>query len=57
MNSREYLRMMQTMQSQQKQLDHIEQQGGFWRDFASNVAGNAVWDAAIWIASRLLKKL
>ena len=27
------------------------------RDFSSNVAGNAVWDAAVWAFSRLLRKV
>ena len=26
-------------------------------DFSSNIAGNAVWDGLVWIASRLIKKL
>lgn len=26
-------------------------------DFSSNIAGNAAWDAAVWLVSRLLRKL
>jgi hypothetical protein len=26
-------------------------------DFSSNIAGNAVWDGAVWLVSRLLRKL
>lgn len=38
-------------------LDRIEKQGSFGRDFASNIAGNAVFDGAVWIVSKLLKRL
>ena len=29
----------------------------WWSDFSSNIAGNAVWDGAVWLVSRLLRKL
>lgn len=29
----------------------------WWSDFSSNVAGNAVFDGIVWLASRLIKKL
>ena len=47
--------VMQSLQSQQEQLAKIYKQGGFWRDFVSNVAGNAAYDATLWISSRLIK--
>lgn len=38
-------------------LDKIKRQGLFSRDFASNVAGNAVFDGFVWIVSKLIKRL
>lgn len=29
----------------------------WWSDFSSNIAGNAVFDGAVWLVSRLIKKL
>ena len=29
----------------------------FLADLAANISGNALWDGAVWIASRLIKKL
>lgn len=29
----------------------------WWSDFSSNIAGNAVFDGLVWLASRLIKKL
>ena len=26
-------------------------------DFSSNIAGNAVWDGFVWLASRLIRRL
>jgi len=38
-------------------LEKIKRQGSFGRDFASNVAGNAVWDGALFILSKLIKRI
>lgn len=29
----------------------------WFSDFTSNVAGNAFWDGAVWLASKLFRKL
>ena len=29
----------------------------WWSDFSSNIAGNAVFDGLVWLASRLIRKL
>ena len=29
----------------------------FMQDFGANVAGNALWDGAVWIVRRLLRRL
>lgn len=36
-------------------LDDIKNQGSFKRDFASNIAGNTVFDGAVFLAAKLLK--
>ena len=54
-NTDNHQEVMQALQSQQEQLTHIAKQGGFWRDFASNVAGNAAFDGAVYLASKLIR--
>ena len=54
-NTDSHQEVMQALQSQQEQLKHIANQGNFWRDFASNVAGNAAYDGVLWVASRISK--
>ena len=54
-NTDSHQEVMQALQSQQEQLKHIANQGNFWRDFASNVAGNAAFDGAVYLASKLIK--
>lgn len=52
--------ILQALQSQSLEIDEIHKQvaSHTWlRDFSSNVAGNATWDAFVWIGSRLLGKL
>ena len=38
-------------------LEKIKKQGSFGRVFASNIAGNAVFDGFVWLVSRLIKRL
>ena len=49
----------QDRESQHKEvmseLAKIKKQGSFGVDFASNIAGNATFEAAIWLARKLLK--
>ena len=54
-NTDSHQEVMQALQSQQEQLKHIANQGNFWRDFASNVAGNAAFDGAVYLASKLIR--
>ena len=49
------IQVLQSLKNQQETLEKIRQQGNFWRDFASNVAGNAVYDGVLWVASRISK--
>lgn len=46
--------IMQALQSQSAQLQDLRQrQQTFGQDFASNIAGNATWDGAVWLISKL----
>ena len=46
--------IMQALRQQQAQLDRLQQtQQTFTQDFASNIAGNAVWDGLLWLARKL----
>jgi len=36
-----------------KEIDRKVSRQTWLRDFSSNIAGNAAWDAALWIAKRL----
>lgn len=47
--------VMNALNTQQAQLEGLLNQNHFWRDFGANIAGNAAYDSALWLASRLLK--
>ena len=52
--------ILQALQKQDQQLADISKKmnsQSWLSDFSSNIAGNAVWDGLVWIASRLIKKL
>jgi len=39
-----------------KEIDRkVSRKNWLW-DFSSNIAGNAVWDAAVWIGRRLIRR-
>lgn len=64
MKAEEWLMLKNLLEKQQaerrRQLEEIDRKvsGQTWlRDFSSNIAGNAVWDAAVWIAKRLIRKM
>ena len=56
MNQRD-LMILKALRDQDQKLEQIKQGQSWWLDFSSNVAGNAVWDGAVWLLSRLLRKL
>jgi hypothetical protein len=48
--------ILSALRQQQLQLADIKQhQQTFAQDFASNIAGNAVWDGLLWLTCRLFK--
>ena len=48
--------ILQALRQQSAQLSKLEQtQQTFASDFASNVAGNAVWDGLLWLVKRVIK--
>lgn len=51
----EHKEVMDALASQGNKIDLLSKQNHFWRDFGANIAGNAAYDSALWLASRLLK--
>lgn len=48
--------IMTALQQQSAQLQDLRQhQQTFGEDFASNIAGNAAWDGAVWLLHRLAR--
>lgn len=40
-----------------RELQEIKRRQSWWLDLGSNVAGNAIFDGAVWLFSRLIRKL
>ena len=57
MQNRDHQKILQALQSQQTQLQQIHRSQSWLQDFGANIAGNAVWDGAAWLLSRLIKRL
>lgn len=60
MKDADHQEIMQALQDQHEAIGNIQEKvnsHGWLSDFSSNVAGNAVWDGAVWLVSRLIKKL
>ena len=56
MQNRSHQEIMAALQHQQAQLaDLRKHQQTFGEDFASNIAGNAAYDAALWLVKRLFR--
>lgn len=56
MEKKSHSEIMSALQQQQEQLRILgKRQQTFAEDFASNIAGNAVWDGLLWLAKRLFK--
>ena len=54
MQNRSNDEILRALQRQSAQLDNLRQrQQTFGEDFASNIAGNAVWAGAEWLIGRL----
>lgn len=56
MQNRSHQEIMAALQQQQAQLTDLrKRQQTFGEDFASNIAGNAAWDALVFLAKRLFR--
>ena len=56
MQNKSHSEIMAALQQQQAQLADIKKhQQTFAADFASNVAGNAAYDAALWLVKKLFR--
>ena len=54
MQQKSHDEIMEALQQQQEQLRILgKRQQTFAEDFASNIAGNAVWEGLVWLARRL----
>lgn len=40
-----------------RDIEHKVSRKTWFSDFSSNIAGNAVWDGAVWLISRFLRRL
>lgn len=40
-----------------QELKEIKRRQSWWLDLSSNIAGNAVFDGAVWIVQKILKRL
>lgn len=40
-----------------RELQEIKRRQSWWLDLDSNVAGNAIFDGAVWLFSKLIKKI
>lgn len=50
--------ILNAIQRQSLQIQDVrENQQTFVKDFTSNLAGNAVWDGAVWLMTKLLRRL
>ena len=56
MNQRDRM-ILQALRDQDEKLDEIRSGQSWWLDLSSNVAGNAIWDGAIWLVTKILRRL
>ena len=58
MQNKSHSEIMTALRQLQVQLADIKtHQQTFTQDFISNIAGNAAWDASVWLISRLARLL
>lgn len=60
LQDKNYTDILQALQRQEQQLIDVDKKVSrqtWFSDFSSNIAGNAVWDGAIWLFSKLLRRL
>lgn len=60
LQDKNYTDILQALQRQEQHLIDVDKKVSrqtWLSDFSSNIAGNAVWDGAIWLFSKLLRRL
>ena len=60
LQDKNYTDILQALQRHEQQLIDVDKKVSrqtWFSDFSSNIAGNAVWDGAIWLFSKLLRRL
>lgn len=56
MNRRDWM-ILQELRRQDEKLDSIRRRQSWWLDLSSNVAGNAIFEGAVYLFSKLLKRM
>ena len=56
MQDKDHTEIMQALQRQSKELESIKKAQSWWLDLGSNVAGNAIFDGAVYLFSKLMKR-
>lgn len=56
MEDKRHDEIIQALARQDKKLEEIRKSQSWWLDFSSNIAGNAVFDGAVWLVSKLIRK-
>ena len=56
MKDKSHEKIMQALAEQKEHLRNIDRRQSWWLDLSSNVAGNAIFDGAVWVVRRLLKR-
>ena len=54
---RDHKEIMQALRSQNEELKVIKKAQSFWLDLGSNIAGNAIFDGAAYLLTRLFRRL
>ena len=60
LQDKNYTDILQALQRQEQQLIDVDKKVSrqtWLSDFSSNIAGNAVFDGAVWLFSKLLRRL
>jgi len=51
--TREERKILAALQRQERQLKQLRRGQSWWLDLSSNVAGNVIFDGALWLLRRL----
>lgn len=55
--TKDELMLLRALRRQDDMLRQIRRRQSWWSDLSSNVAGNAIFDGAVWLISKLIKRI